>query len=98
MLSESLEGYNSGDEGYDPTRECFHMDPEIPEEGDHLGMPREGDQPPPRDPDGAQTRLGSHVAHHEQLRELHNKLGEEKQRLQQLRQAFEGEAAGKALN
>jgi hypothetical protein len=26
MLFESLEGYNSGGEGYDPTHECFHVD------------------------------------------------------------------------
>jgi hypothetical protein len=98
MLSESSEGYNSGGEGYDPTRECFHVDPEIPEEGDHLGMPQEGDQPPPHNPDGAQTPPGSHEDHLEQLRELHNMLREERQRLQQLRQALEGEAAGKALD
>jgi hypothetical protein len=98
MLSERSEGYNSGGEGYDPTREFFHIDSEIPEEGDHLGMPREDDQPPPHNPDGAQTPPGSHVAHLEQLRELHNKLGEEQQCLQQLLQALEGEAAGKALD
>jgi hypothetical protein len=38
------------------------------------------------------------VAHLEQLRELHNKLREEQQQLQQLRQALEREAAGKALD
>jgi hypothetical protein len=47
MLSESSEGYNTGGEGYDPTWECLHIDSKIPDEGDHLGMPREGDQPPP---------------------------------------------------
>jgi hypothetical protein len=47
ILSESSEGYNNGGEGYDPTRECLHIDSEIPDEGDHLGMPQEGDQPPP---------------------------------------------------
>jgi hypothetical protein len=77
MLFESLEGYNSSGEGYDPTREFFHIDSEIPKEGDHLGMPWEGDHPPLRNPDGAQARLGSHVDHLEQLRELHNKLRDE---------------------
>jgi hypothetical protein len=38
------------------------------------------------------------VAHLEQLRELHNKLGEVQQCLQQLRQALEREAASKALD
>jgi uncharacterized protein YhaN len=61
-------------------------------------MPQEGDQPPPHNPDGAQTPLGSHEAHLRQLRQLHDKLEEEQQRLQQLRQALEGEAAGKALD
>jgi hypothetical protein len=103
MLYESSEGYSTGGEGYDPTQECLHIDSEIPEEGDHLGMPREGDRPPPRvqevvEPSGAQTPPGSHVAHLEQLRELHNKLREEQQRLQQLRQALEREATSKALD
>jgi hypothetical protein len=89
MLSESSEGYSFGGEGYDPTQECFHVDLEILKEGDHLGMPREGDQPPPCNPDGAQTPPGSHEAHLEQLRELHNKLGEEQQCLQRLRQALD---------
>jgi hypothetical protein len=39
MLFESSKGYSSGDEGYDPTRECFYVDSGLPEEGDHLGMP-----------------------------------------------------------
>jgi hypothetical protein len=80
MLSESSEGYNFGGEGYDPSLECFHIDSEIPEEGDHLSMPREGDQPPPHNPDGAQTPPGSQVAHLEQIREQHKKLGEKQQR------------------
>ena len=48
MLSESSEGYSARDEGYDPTRECLHIDSDIPDERDHLGMPLEDDQPPPR--------------------------------------------------
>jgi hypothetical protein len=67
MLSKSSKGYSSGGEGYDPTRECFHIDSDIPEEGDHLGMPWEGDQPPPCNLDEAQTPSGSHEAHLEQL-------------------------------
>jgi hypothetical protein len=79
MLSESLEGYSSGGESYDLTRECFHVDPEAPEEGDHLGMPQEGDQPPPHNPDGAQTPPGSHEDHLELLWQLHDNLKEEQQ-------------------
>jgi hypothetical protein len=48
LLSESSEGYNTSGESYDPTRGCLHIDLEIPNEGNHLGMPREGDQSPPR--------------------------------------------------
>jgi hypothetical protein len=64
MLSKSSEGYSTGGEGYDPTRECLHVDLEIPDEGDHLGMPRIGDQPPlcvqeAVEPGGAQTLLGA---------------------------------------
>jgi hypothetical protein len=93
-----LRGLQLRCENYDPTRECFHFDLELLEVGDHLGMPQEGDQPPPHNPDGAQTPLGSHEAHLKQLQQLHDKLGEEQQRLQQLQQALEGEAAGKALD
>jgi hypothetical protein len=71
MISESSKGYSTGGEGYDPTRQCFHIDSEIPEEGDHLGMPQEGDRPPQLvheavEPRGAQTPSRSHMAHLEQ--------------------------------
>jgi hypothetical protein len=49
-------------------------------------------------PGQAQTPPWSREAHLEQLRGLHSKLGEERQHLQQLRQALEGEVAGTALN
>jgi hypothetical protein len=48
LLSDSSEGYNTDRGSYDPTWECFHVDHGIPDEGDQLGMPREGDQSPPR--------------------------------------------------
>lgn len=103
MLFESLEGYSTGGEGYDLTWVCLHINSEIPNEGDHLGMPHEGDQPPPHVQEavelgGAQTPPGSHLAHLEQLQELHNKLGGEQKPLQQLRQALEWEATGRTLN
>jgi hypothetical protein len=103
MLFESLEGYSTGGEGYDLTWVCLHINSEIPNEGDHLGMPHEGDQPPPHvqeavEPGGAQTPPGSHLAHLEQLQELHDKLEEEQQRLQHLQQALERESAGKTLD
>jgi hypothetical protein len=43
MLSESSKGYSSGGEGYDLTQEFFHINSEIPKEGDHLSTPQEGD-------------------------------------------------------
>lgn len=59
--------------------------------------------PPPyareaREPSEAQTPPGSHMAHLEQLRELHAKLREEQQCLQQLRHILEREAASKVLD
>jgi hypothetical protein len=75
LLSDRSEGYNTSGESYDPTRECFDIDHEIPDEGNHHSMPREGDQPPlcvweVVEPGGAQTPPRSHVAHLEQPREL----------------------------
>lgn len=61
-------------------------------------MPPEGNQPPTYNLDRAQTPPRSREAHLEQLQELHSKLREEQQCLHQLRQALEGEAAGKALD
>lgn len=103
LLSDGSEGYSTDEGSYDQARECFHADQRSPGEGKQLGMPWEDDEPPPRirearEPGGAQTPPGSHVAHLEQLQELHAKLGEEQQRLQQLRQVLEKEAAGKALD
>jgi hypothetical protein len=82
ILFESSEGYKTSGKGYDLAQGCLHIDSEIPNEGDHLGMPREGDQPPPCvqeavEPGGTQAPPGSHVAHLEQLRELNDKLEEE---------------------
>jgi hypothetical protein len=45
-LSNCSEGSHSlGDEDYDPSRECFHVDLGGPDEGNHLGMPENGDPP-----------------------------------------------------
>jgi hypothetical protein len=87
LLSGSLNGYNTEEGGYDPTRECFHAGHEEHDGGNQLGMPRENDVPPPPageagEPGGVQTPLESHMVHLEQLCEVHAKLGEEQQRLQ----------------
>jgi hypothetical protein len=40
-------GRNFGDEDCDPSRECFHVDLGGPGEGNHLGIPENGDPPRP---------------------------------------------------
>jgi hypothetical protein len=47
LLSDGLDGYNIDEEGYDPTRESFHVGHEEHAKGDQLDMPREGNTPPP---------------------------------------------------
>jgi hypothetical protein len=45
-LSDCSDGSRSlGDEDCSPSRECFHVDLEGPSEGNHLGMPENGDLP-----------------------------------------------------
>jgi hypothetical protein len=41
----SNDGHNLDDEGYDPTRECFHIDQGDHDEDNHLGMPGNDDTP-----------------------------------------------------
>jgi hypothetical protein len=85
LLFDGSNDYNSADEGYDPTRECFRAGHEEHDKGNYLGMPRRPTPPhvaEPREQGVAQTFDGSHIAHLEQLHKLHAKLGEEQQRLQ----------------
>jgi hypothetical protein len=47
-LSNCSDGSRSlGDEDCGPSRECFHVDLGGPSEGNHLGMPENGDLPRP---------------------------------------------------
>jgi hypothetical protein len=47
-LSDCSDGSRSlGDEDYGPSRECFHVDLGGPSEGNHLGMPEDGELPRP---------------------------------------------------
>jgi hypothetical protein len=47
-LSDCSDGSRSFDnEDYDPSRECFHVDLGGPGEGNHLGIPENGDPPRP---------------------------------------------------
>jgi hypothetical protein len=43
----SDDGHSLDDEGYGPSRECFHVDLRGLDEGNHLGMPEDGDPPRP---------------------------------------------------
>jgi hypothetical protein len=100
----SDDGHNLDDEGYDPTRECFHIDQGDHDEDNHLGMPGNDDALVPvsrveipwelavaRVPaEGQCTQL-------EQLREMQAKLVKETGRLVQLRQNIEQEWVGRAL-
>jgi hypothetical protein len=47
-LSDCSDGSRSlDDEDYGPSHECFHVDLGGPDEGNHLGMPENGDPPRP---------------------------------------------------
>jgi hypothetical protein len=100
----SGDGHNLDDEGYDPSRECFHIDQEDHDEDNHLGMPRNDDAPAPasrveipRELAEARAPAGGQCTQLEQLHEMQAKLDEETVRLMQLRQNLEQEWAGRAL-
>jgi hypothetical protein len=47
LSSCSDDGHSLDDEGYGPSRECFHVDLGGHDEGNHLGMPEDDDPPGP---------------------------------------------------
>jgi hypothetical protein len=97
-------GHSLDDEDCGPSRECFHVDLGGLNEGNHLGMPEDGDPPRPAPrvdilrelavvpvpARGQDTQL-------EQIREMPAKLDEEAGQLVQLRQNIGQEWAGRAL-
>jgi hypothetical protein len=92
------------DEGYGPSRECFHIDQGDHDEDNHLGMPEDDDAPLPasrveilRELAVVRVPAGGQDTQLEQLREMQAKLDEEAGRLVQLRQNIEQEWAGRAL-
>jgi hypothetical protein len=100
----SDDGHNLDDEGYDPTRECFHIDRGDHDEDDHLDMLGNDGAPVPAShveiPQGlavAQVPTGCQGTQLEQVREMQAKLDEETERLVQLRQNIDQEWAGRAL-
>jgi hypothetical protein len=92
-----------GDEDCDPSRECFHVDLGGLDEGNHLGMPEDGDPPRPaprvdilRELAVVLVPAGGQDAQLEQIREMQARLDEEVGQLVQLRQNIGQEWAGRA--
>jgi hypothetical protein len=92
-LSDCSDGSRSfGDEDCSPSRECFHVDLGGPSEGDHLGMPKNGDPPRPaprvdilRELAVVPVLVGGQVAQLEQIREVQARLDEGARTLEQFR-------------
>jgi hypothetical protein len=100
----SDDDHSLGDEGYDPSRECFHVDQGDHNEDNHLGMPEDDAAPVPascaeipRELAMVPVPAGGQDTQLEQLHEMEAKLCEEAGRLVQLRQNIEQEWAGRAL-
>jgi hypothetical protein len=96
LSSCSNDGHGLDDEGYGPSRECFHIDQGDHNEGNHLGMP-EVDDPPgpasrvdiPRELAVVSVPAGGRDTQLEQIREMQAKVNEEAERLVQLQQNIE---------
>jgi hypothetical protein len=100
----SDDDHSLGDEGCDPSRECFHIN-----QGDHgednlHGMPQDDNAPMPASRVDIPRELAvvlvlvrGQDTQLEQFREMQAKLDEEAGRLVQLRQIIEQEWAGRAL-
>jgi hypothetical protein len=100
----SDDGHSLGDEGCDPSRECFHIDQGDHGEDNHLGMLQDDNAPVPasrvdipRELAVVPVPTGGQDTQLEQFREMQAKLDEEAGRLVQLRQNIEQEWAGRAL-
>jgi hypothetical protein len=103
-LSDCSDGSHSlGDEDCGPSRECFHVDLGGLDEGNHLGMPEDGD--PPRSAPHVDilrvlavvpVPVGGQDAQLEQIHEMQARLDEEAGQLVQLRQNIGQEWAGRA--
>jgi hypothetical protein len=86
-------GHSLGDEDCGPSRECFHVDLGGLDEGNHLGMPEDGDPPRPvpridilRELAVVPIPAGGQGAQLEQIREMQARIDEEAGQLVQLRQ------------
>jgi hypothetical protein len=103
-LSDCSDGSHSlGDEDCGPSRECFHVDLGGLGEGNHLGMPENGDPPRPgprvdilRELAMVLVPAGGHDAQLEQIREMQARLDEEAGTLVQPRLNLGQEWTGRA--
>jgi hypothetical protein len=103
-LSDCSDSSHSlGDEDCDPSRECFHVDLGGLDEGNHLGMPEDGDPPRPAPRVDILWELAvvpvparGQDAQLEQIHEVQARLDEEAGQLVQLRQNSGQEWAGRA--
>jgi hypothetical protein len=98
----SDDSHSLDDEGYGPSRECFHVDLGDLDEGNHLGMPENDPRPAsrvdiPRELAVVPLPAGGQDTQLEEIREMQAKLDEEARQLVQLWQNIEQEWAGQAL-
>jgi hypothetical protein len=104
FLSDCFDSSHSlGDEDCSPSRECFNVDLGGLDEGNHLGMPEDGNprRPAPRvdilrELVVVPVPAGGQDAQLEQIREVQARLDEEAGQLVQLRQNIGQEWAGEA--
>jgi hypothetical protein len=99
----SDDGHSLDDEECGASRECFHVDLGDLDEGNHLGMPEDGDPPRPaprvdilRELAMVSVPAGGQDTQLEQIHEMQAKLNEEAGQLVQLRQNIGQEWAGRA--
>jgi hypothetical protein len=95
--------HSLGDQDCGPSRKCFHVDLGGLDEGNHLGMPEDGDPPRPAPRIDILQELavvpvpaGGQDAQLEQIHEMQARLDEEAGQLVQLRQNIGQEWAGRA--
>jgi hypothetical protein len=92
LSDSSDDGHSLGDKDCGPSHECFHVDLGGLDEGNHLGMPEDGDPPRPaprvdllRELAVVPVPAGGQDAQLEQIREMQARLDEEAGQLVQLR-------------
>jgi hypothetical protein len=104
-LSDCSDGSRSlGDEDCGPSHECFHVDLGGPNEGNHLGIPENGDPPRPaprvdilRELAVVPVPTGGHDPQLEQIREMQARLDEGAGTLEPFRRDIGQEWAGQPL-